>query len=159
MAVDDLDNALGEFEQKRAQALEKERTVTSARSKFREQFMQSCHREWTRQIEETVRRLGEHGHRGKLDMTQEAHQEMLVLHVTPNLKDLPHSVANDFDFQVKIFPNEAMLRVCFVTVTPDSPEYIGHPEPYKLDDLQGENFRHVLIRHVAGILRAAMPHM
>jgi hypothetical protein len=156
--ADDLDGVLQQFEQKSRQAMERESEVASSRSKFREQFMHAVHREWTRQAQDLINKLGSCGHRAELNVSQEAHQEMVVIKVAPNLKGLPHSVNTDFDFLVKVFPNEAMLRACFVTVTPDSPEFIGHPEPYSLEDLAGENFKAVLGRHLAAILKAAMPH-
>ena len=53
--------------------------------------------------------------------------------------------------------NEAMLRVCVVTVTPDQPEYLGTPETYKMEDMTSENFKKVLSRHLAFIVRSATP--
>jgi len=156
--ADDLDGILRQFEQKRSEAIAREQEVAASRTKFRQQFMQAVHRDWARQAQELVNALGTKGHGAEINVSQEPHQEMMVIHVKPNLKGLPHSVSTDFDFQVKLFPNEAMLRACFVTVTPDSPEYIGTPEPYSLEDLADGKFKAVLGHHLAVLLTAAMPH-
>jgi hypothetical protein len=81
---------------------------------------------------------------------------MMTIHVAPNLRGLPHTGTADFDFQVKVFPNEAMLRACFVTVTPDQPEHIGTPEPYSLEELSGGKFKAVLGHHLAALLKAGI---
>lgn len=157
MSLDELESALKAFDAARNQTLESERALAASRGKFRQEFMQACHREWTKTAEELVRLMGNSNHRVELTLAQEAHQEMMVMHIRPNLKDLGYSLAQSFDFTIKVYPNEAMQRVCVKTVTPDQPEYIGRPETFRIEDLAGDNFKHVLSRHLATIVRAAMP--
>jgi hypothetical protein len=156
--ADDLEGVLRQFEEKRQEAITRERDVATSRSKFRRQFMQAVHGDWARQAQELINALGTNGHGAEMTVSQEPHQEMMTIHVAPNLKGLPHTGTADFDFQVKIFPNEAMLRACFVTVTPDQPEHIGAPEPYSLEELSDGKFKAVLGHHLAALLKAAMPH-
>ena len=157
MTTDELDQALTAFDEARTSKLQNIRDVDTARGKFRQEFMQACHREWVKSAEEVGRRAGNHNHRVEVQLNQEAHQEMMLIRLIPNLKDMGPSIYRDFVFQVKIFPNEAMLRVCVVTVTPDQPEYIGAPETYKMEEMTSENFQKVLSRHLAFIIRSATP--
>jgi len=157
MSQDELESALKTFDTARQQKLDGERELAALRGNFRQEFLQACHREWTRMAEEMGRLMGNYNHRVELTLSQEPHQEMLLMHITPHLKGLGYSLAQSFDFQIKIYPNEAMQRVAIKTVTPDQPEYIGRPETYKIEDLAGDNFKQVVSRHLATVIRAAMP--
>ncbi len=157
MTTDELDQALEAFDEARTTKLDKLREVTTARGIFRQEFMQACHREWVKAAEDVGRRAGNHNHRVEVQLNQEPHQEMMLIRLIPNLKDMGPSIYRDFVFQVKVFPNEAMLRVCVVTVTPDQPEYLGTPETYKMEDMNADNFKKVLSRHLAFIIKSATP--